>query len=290
MRRWIISAAFLLVGGSATALLLLSNEPELEQVVVEVSRANTAGLSAVTTETAPRVAGLSAAATELSTPRAGLAAVIPEISTPSAGLAAVIVEVSVPTDTDGDGLSDAEEALLGTDPLNPDTDGDGLLDGTEVDMAMGTGCPDPLNPDSDGDTLLDGEEVILGTDSCNTDSDGDGVPDNLDPDPTAPGETSSVLEEATRALCDLIATLDLSLFNGPNDNANQGRRNSLANLCRNAANAIADGHFNSALALLTAALEKVDGDEPVPDWMFDSPEKTNLASDLSQLINLLAQQ
>ena len=32
------------------------------------------------------------------------------------------------TDTDGDGVPDAAEAVLGTDPLNPDTDGDGAND------------------------------------------------------------------------------------------------------------------------------------------------------------------
>lgn len=31
-------------------------------------------------------------------------------------------------DTDGDGVPDTSEALLGTDPLNPDTDGDGIND------------------------------------------------------------------------------------------------------------------------------------------------------------------
>ena len=44
-----------------------------------------------------------------------------------------------PADTDGDGLTDDEEAALGTDPNNPDTDGDGVSDGDEV--ANGT---DPL--------------------------------------------------------------------------------------------------------------------------------------------------
>lgn len=39
-------------------------------------------------------------------------------------------------DDDGDGLSDADEVLLGTDPLNADTDGDGIDDGAEV--AAGT--------------------------------------------------------------------------------------------------------------------------------------------------------
>ena len=52
-----------------------------------------------------------------------------------------VVAPSSAADTDGDGLSDAQEALLGTDPLNPDTDGDGFSDGAEV--ASGS---DPLNP------------------------------------------------------------------------------------------------------------------------------------------------
>jgi len=45
-------------------------------------------------------------------------------------------------DSDGDGLSDWQEAKLGTDPYDPDTDGDGLSDGWEV--ANGG---DPLDPD-----------------------------------------------------------------------------------------------------------------------------------------------
>lgn len=44
-------------------------------------------------------------------------------------------------DSDGDGLSDDEEAVIGTDPNNPDTDGDGINDNDEVN-----GGSDPLNP------------------------------------------------------------------------------------------------------------------------------------------------
>ncbi len=44
-----------------------------------------------------------------------------------------------PLDSDGDGLTDAEEAALGTDPDAPDSDGDAYDDGVEV--AAGT---DPL--------------------------------------------------------------------------------------------------------------------------------------------------
>lgn len=44
------------------------------------------------------------------------------------------------SDTDGDGLTDAREALLGTDPSNPDSDGDLFSDGIEVNQGT-----DPLN-------------------------------------------------------------------------------------------------------------------------------------------------
>lgn len=64
-------------------------------------------------------------------------------------------EPAPPVDTDGDGVMDAEEATLGTDPAKPDTDGDGLSDGEEVNK-YGT---DPKNPDTDGDTYTDGAEV-----------------------------------------------------------------------------------------------------------------------------------
>lgn len=60
-----------------------------------------------------------------------------------------------PLDSDGDGLSDAEELQLGTNPHNPDTDGDGLTDGEEVKKYF----TDPLNPDTDYDALTDGAEV-----------------------------------------------------------------------------------------------------------------------------------
>ena len=45
----------------------------------------------------------------------------------------VLVEATAEEiDSDGDGLTDVQEAILNTDPLNPDTDGDGYDDGTEV--------------------------------------------------------------------------------------------------------------------------------------------------------------
>ena len=87
------------------------------------------------------------------------------------------IDVVPIADRDLDGLSDDEEALLGTDPDNPDTDGDGILDGAEVANGL-----DPLDPadaalDFDGDGLTNAEEIGLGTDLNNPDSDGDGLTD-----------------------------------------------------------------------------------------------------------------
>jgi uncharacterized membrane protein len=61
-------------------------------------------------------------------------------------------------DSDSDGLSNAIELQIGTDPNYPDSDNDLLKDGVEY----GT-CANPLNFDSDRDGLLDG----LDLDPCN---------------------------------------------------------------------------------------------------------------------------
>lgn len=61
-------------------------------------------------------------------------------------------------DKDGDGLSDEQEAELGTSDLEFDTDGDGISDIQEVNVWQ----TDPNNPDTDGDGFADGYEVIKG--------------------------------------------------------------------------------------------------------------------------------
>ncbi|MBI2633175.1 MAG: hypothetical protein HYW78_02170 [Parcubacteria group bacterium] len=60
-----------------------------------------------------------------------------------------------PIDSDGDGLSDTDEARLGTDPLKTDSDGDGLYDKEEVEIYK----TNPLSADSDGDGINDKEDV-----------------------------------------------------------------------------------------------------------------------------------
>lgn len=67
-------------------------------------------------------------------------------------------------DSDNDGLTDAEEALYGTDPFNPDSDGDGFTDGEEV--AAGTDPNDPNDfPafDTDGDGVWDIDDACPNT-------------------------------------------------------------------------------------------------------------------------------
>ena len=88
-------------------------------------------------------------------------------------------------DTDGDGLTDDEEATLGTNPEFPDTDGDGANDGDEVAAGSnpmdGTSTPGNI-VDTDEDGLRDDQEAVIGTDPNNADTDGDGFEDKEEVD------------------------------------------------------------------------------------------------------------
>ncbi len=68
-------------------------------------------------------------------------------------------------DSDSDGLADATEAAVGTDPDVADSDGDGLLDGDE-EIFLNTSA---LVVDSDGDGFGDGLEVAAGSDPLSSD-------------------------------------------------------------------------------------------------------------------------
>ncbi len=123
------------------------------------------------------------------------------------------------TDTDGDGIFDAAEDVLGTDPNNPDTDGDGATDGEEVNGIDDPSTPynpngntsnplDPCDPeglstiDTDGDGLTDCEEVTVGTDPTNPDTDSDGILDGQEV-----GDGSDPLD-----VCDPNASLEICIL------------------------------------------------------------------------------
>jgi fimbrial isopeptide formation D2 family protein len=116
-------------------------------------------------------------------------------------------------DPDKDGLTNSQEAAIGTDPNNPDSDGDGIGDGTEALGGIATdtdkdGTIDALDLDSDNDSVPDKTEGTKDTDGDKTpdwrdtdddndswptvldgtkDADGDGTLNYLDPDDDGDG-------------------------------------------------------------------------------------------------------
>ncbi len=84
---------------------------------------------------------------------------------------------TVDEDDDGDGISDLNEASLGTDPLDTDTDDDGLNDGFEDANQNGqvdSGETNPTLADTDSDNLEDGADAfpLIANRDLDTDDDG----------------------------------------------------------------------------------------------------------------------
>lgn len=127
-------------------------------------------------------------------------------------------------DSDGDGLFDhVERSGWGTsgdgthvtDPKRWDTDGDGLSDGQEAGRLISSsegdgdatflGIADPTEADTDGDGIGDGDEYFLDLDLRSRDTDDDGLPDGPElefgSDPTVDnldGDSYSDREELER--------------------------------------------------------------------------------------------
>jgi len=104
------------------------------------------------------------------------------------------------SDDDDDGLTDAEEYVLGTSRTDWDTDGDGLSDGEEVHF-WGS---DPLSTDTDGDSIDDGGDNCPATvNPSQVDLDSDGFGDECDNCPLLPnGEQPDYDSDDVGDLCD----------------------------------------------------------------------------------------
>lgn len=92
----------------------------------------------------------------------------------------IVLHSEANTDPDGDGLTDTEEVLYHTNPLNADTDHDSYLDGDEIHSGYSphvSGKVTLLDHDYDNDGLNDEFEITFGSDLGVTDTDHDGFSD-----------------------------------------------------------------------------------------------------------------
>jgi hypothetical protein len=74
----------------------------------------------------------SATTTEAATSTPPVEATVPEAATSTESVASPTSDQTTAPDADGDGLTNVEEALYGTNPNNVDSDGDGFSDSVEV--------------------------------------------------------------------------------------------------------------------------------------------------------------
>lgn len=110
-------------------------------------------------------------------------------------------------DADGDGLSLAQEQLIGSDPNVADSNGDGLPDGAAWSMGGSVTGNDP-----DGDGVSTANELAQGTSPVMADTDGDGVNDMLDAFPLDPNATGLTGGDATAPVVLLTKPADATLI------------------------------------------------------------------------------
>ena len=110
-------------------------------------------------------------------------------------------------DTDSDGLDDLLEFTIGTNPLQPDSDGDGMNDGWEyrymdagfdpaADSATDANPNNNIDADPDGDGLTNGQECEWGTNPGGQDTNGDGHPDGYDTDGDGTSDGAEVAQNS----------------------------------------------------------------------------------------------
>ena len=124
------------------------------------------------------------------------------------------VDNLIDLDDDDDGLSDAREAQLGTDPLDTDTDDDSLTDFEEVENRPPT---DPVNPDTDDDGTIDSLDQFPLDKAASLDTDSDGLPDELDLHPLTGNPDTELTEDLDDDNDGLLDDREAELGTDPKD-------------------------------------------------------------------------
>ena len=103
-------------------------------------------------------------------------------------------EIVIPfLDTDGDGVTDSDDAFPNDSTETTDTDNDGVGDNTDAFPNDST-----ETTDSDGDGVGDNTDAFPNDSTETTDSDGDGVGDNTDAFPNDPSQTEESEDEPSQ--------------------------------------------------------------------------------------------
>lgn len=124
------------------------------------------------------------------------------------------VDNLIDLDDDDDGLSDAREAQLGTDPLDTDTDDDNLTDFEEVENRPPT---DPANSDTDDDGTIDSLDQFPLDKAATLDTDSDGLPDELDLHPLTGNPDTELTEDLDDDNDGLLDDREAELGTDPKD-------------------------------------------------------------------------
>ena len=88
----------------------------------------------------------------------------------NSGITRVDFDVSFLVDTDGDGIGESIELILGTNPLKSDSDDDGMMDSFEAVHGLDPNNPDDATIDSDGDGRSNLDEYLERTNPFVADS------------------------------------------------------------------------------------------------------------------------
>ncbi len=224
-------------------------------------------------------------------------------------------------DSDGDGVTDAQELTDGTNPndgcsylassqvyasttlawRNLDCDSDGLTNQQELDPnndgTPGPNGTNPTNPDSDGDGLYDGEEITgvdnpatlanpggMMTNPNNVDTDGDGVTDGAERTSTG---ASDPLTDATNN-CSLNVgeqTVSPSVAWNAADCDNDGTNNGIdpqpTDPCKPNANALACPTGDTDGDGVTNGQESIDGTNPNDGCSYNSASQVYASTTLA---------